>query len=311
MATPAQAKELSWFPCYPDRLLASGKWQSMKDYQRGWYWHLLVLMTRSKPLGYLPLDGQLWTLAGAHSKQYWESHSALVLACFKVAEIDGLRWIYSEPLMTVLNQQTYKRDQAAEKGRLGGRIKLKRSKSSLIYSFEFLTIWEKNIWKCVGKPKAYKSYQKALLVIQEQKKLREDQAIEFLADAIEEFKSSPAGRDGGLFDDYTSPHPASWLNAERYFDERKTWWGTTGNNQGKAAEGTSRPAAVKSLTEANCRICEGTGWDRSSGKAAECECRKRNKAHATGRTFERCRDERASAIPGRPSGKDAAAGNDG
>ncbi len=238
-------------------------------------------MTRSKPLGYLPLDGRLWTLAGAHSKQYWELHSALVLACFKVAEIDGQSWIYSEPLQNVLNEQTYKRDQAAEKGRLGGLRKQKSSKSSLnSYSLEFQTIWEKNTWNCVSKKTAYKAFNKALEVIEQEKKITRDQAIEFLADAMEEFKTSPAGKENGLFESYQPPYPASWLNGQRYFDERKKWWGNSGNNAGKTPEGAGRPTEVKSLTDPKCATCEGTGWDRSSGKAAECGCRKRNKAHA-------------------------------
>lgn len=223
MSTPAQTKELSWFPCYPDRLLASGKWQAMKDFQRGWYWHLLILMTRSKPLGYLPFDGRLWALAGACSKQYWDKHAALVLSAFKVEEFDGQKWIHSEPLLKVLTEQQFKHDQAAEKGRLGASIKLRRSKASLIYSDCFLEIWEKNNWKPVGKLKAFKAFNKSLEEIQKEKNCREDQAIEFLADAMEEFKASPAGRDGGLFAEYTSPHPASWLNGQRFFDDRSAW----------------------------------------------------------------------------------------
>ena len=291
MSTPAQAKELDWFPCYPDRLLASGKWQRMKDFQRGWYWHLLVLMTRSKPLGYLPLDGRLWALAGSHSRQYWDNHSALVLECFKVAEFDGHEWIYSESLLKVLNEQTYKRDVRAANGRLGGQIKQTRSKSSLMYSFEFQTIWEKNIWKCVGKSKAYKAFQNSLQVIEKEKNCREDQALEFLADAIEEFKSSPAGRDHGLFDGYSSPHPASWLNAQRYFDDRRTWRPGTPDMAGKTANGASGAPAKASTIDPKCPTCKGLGFTLAAGKASPCACRKRN---ATNGTAERCGDERQS-----------------
>lgn len=280
MSTQATAKELSWFPCYPDRLLASGKWQAMKDFQRGWYWHLLVLMTRSKPLGKLPLDGRLWVLAGAHSKQYFEQHSALVLACFKIEESDGLKWIYSEPLQNVLNEQTYRRDMRQKAGRLGGQAKQTRSKSSLIYSLEFLTIWENNNWKAVGKPKAYKAFQKSLEVIQQEKKIRADQALEFLADAMEEFKTSPAGKDGGMFQDYSAPHPASWLNAQRYFDDRRTWrpGGSTGANPA-GQNGTA--AKTKSFSDPACPICKGSSWAQADGgRVQRCECFKRNRAKA-------------------------------
>lgn len=279
--------ELSWFPAYPDRFLSSERWNRMKDFQRGWYWQLLLLMTRSKPLGFLLLDEHLWTLAGAHTKQYWDNHAGLVLACFKEREFDGHRWIYSETLSKVLDEQIYKHDQRVERGRLGGQVKQRRSKSSLIYSFEFLTIWEKNIWKCVGKPKAYKSFQKSLEVIKQEKNCREDQAVEFLADAIEEFKSSPAGRDGGLFDDYTSPHPASWLNAQRFFDDRKNWQVTNGKgNNGSGSPESHNPAQGNGsrFAQEGCGSCQGTGWDCTSGKAVRCECFKRAKAHAANGT---------------------------
>jgi len=292
VSTPAQAKELDWFPCYPDRLLASGKWLTMKDFQRGWYWHLLVLMTRSKPLGYLPLDGQLWMLAGAHTKQYWEHHSGLVLACFKVCEFDGQRWIYSEPLMKVLNEQTYKRDIRQKQGRLGGLSKQTRSKSSLIYSLEFKRIWEESIWKCVGKSVAYKAFQKALIVIQEEKKFNEDAALEFLAEAIEAFKISPAGRDHGLFDGYSAPHPASWLNAQRYFDDRRTWRPGAANVAGKTGVGASGAPAKASTIDPKCPTCQGLGFTLAAGKASPCACRKRNAANGSA---ERCGDERQSA----------------
>lgn len=282
MSEVATPQELDWFPCYPDRLLASGKWQAMKDFQRGWYWHLLVLMTRSKPLGYLPLDGRIWALAGAHSKQYWENHSALVLACFKVADFDGHRWVYSESLVKVLNEQTYKRDVRKANGRLGGQIKQTRSKSSLNYSFEFQTIWEKNFWKCVGKSKAFKAFNSSLEIVRKEKNCREDQALEFLADAVEEFKTSPAGKDNGLFDGYTSPHPASWLSAQRYFDDRRTWRpvGERTNVAGKAGTGSSLAGTQKSAIDPKCGTCGGTGWDLSTGKAVTCECRRRNREAA-------------------------------
>ena len=276
MSEPAaQLKELEWFKCYPDRLLSSVRWQNMKDFQRGWYWHLLLLMTRSKPLGYLPLDGRLWALAGACSKQYWDNQSELVLSAFKVAEFDGQRWIYSEKMLDALNQRTWDHDNSVKNGRLGGRIKRTRSIASLKYSLEFERTWEEKTWKCVGKSKAYKAYEKALVIIQEEKNCARDEAIAQLADAMEEFKTSPAGRDGGLFDTYTAPHPASWLNAQRYFDDRRTWRvlrGTADLARNPAAE-NGRAGSTTSFADKNCPKCRGEGWDCSSGKAVRCECK--------------------------------------
>src|SRR5262249_33527870 len=254
-----QIKELESFPCYPDRILSSVKWEAMKDFQRGWYWQLLLLMNRSKPLGYLKHDGRLWALAGACSKQYWDKHAALVLSAFKVAEFDGHVWIYSQPLMEVLEAQTWKRDKAQKNGRLGGRIKQTRSIAVNKYSLEFKGIWETKTWKCVGKSKALKAFEKALLDIQQEKNCVRDEAIMFLADAMEEFKTSPAGRDHGMFDGYSAPHPASWLNAQRYFDDRRTWRPGAANSQGNQANGVGRQTTAERLAKENCPTCQGSG----------------------------------------------------
>src|SRR6185437_8544376 len=201
--------------------------------------------------------------------------------CFKVREFDGQRWIYSEPLMKVLNEQTYKRDIRQKQGRLGGLSKQTRSKSSLIYSLEFKRIWEESIWKCIGKSVAYKAFQKALIVIQEEKKINEEAALEFLAEAIEAFKISPAGKDNGLFDGYSAPHPASWLNAQRYFDDRTKWRPGAANVAGASGVGKVGAGTAKSFAEKDCPTCGGSGFDCTSGKAVRCGCWNRNRqAHA-------------------------------
>ncbi len=106
--------KLNWFPVYVEKILSSASWLQMKDYQRGWYIQLLLLAAHSERPGYLPLDGPLWRLAGAHSEQYFQRESAAVLACFKRRQMDGREWIYNERLLSVLEEQARKQ-QAAEK----------------------------------------------------------------------------------------------------------------------------------------------------------------------------------------------------
>lgn len=101
-------EKLTWLPIYIDSLLSSPAWQDMKDYQRGWYFQLLLRSTRSERLGYLPLDGSLWRIAGAHSRAMWENHNAAVMACFKIRTDDGGDWIYNERLLSVMEEQSGK-----------------------------------------------------------------------------------------------------------------------------------------------------------------------------------------------------------
>lgn len=101
-------RKLDWVPVYIDDLLSSPAWQDMRDYQRGWYFQLLLRMTRGERLGYLPLDAMLWKRAGAHCRAYWDNHKAPVMAAFKVRAIDGLEWIYNDKLLRVLEEQSGK-----------------------------------------------------------------------------------------------------------------------------------------------------------------------------------------------------------
>jgi hypothetical protein len=54
------------------------------------------------------MDSNLWTIAGAKRKDYWESHKSTVLACFKVCEMEGHQWIYNERLLHVMEEQSGK-----------------------------------------------------------------------------------------------------------------------------------------------------------------------------------------------------------
>src|SRR4051812_17590354 len=106
MAAPTIAR-LNWVPLLIDILMESGAWNEMRDYQFAWYVKLLVQSTRSQRLGYLRLDGQkLWQLAGARSRQFFESENVVVMARFKVRDFDGQDWIYNQRMLSVLEDQS-------------------------------------------------------------------------------------------------------------------------------------------------------------------------------------------------------------
>jgi len=267
--------ELEWFPTYPDKILSSVRWMRMTDFQRGWYWQLLLKMTRSKPLGYLRFDdGQLWMLAGAHSRQYWETHAALVLACFKVAEFDGHPWIFNQKLLDVLHEQQDKHEKAVHRGQLGGKRKNSSSSASSSYSSEFEDVWEKNVWERVSKKTAGAAFEKAVSSQQAALSQGREEAVAFLAVAMEEFKKSDAGKENGMFDGYQPPYPASWLNGQRYLDDRKAWYRTTAEDAGRSAApsyGGVKPGWLDGPPD--CPDCSGTGWKPVGTKVTRCGCR--------------------------------------
>ncbi len=302
--------ELEWFPIYPDRFFSSVPWKSMKDFQRGWYWQLLLQMTRSKPIGYLRFDdGQLWTLAGAHSRQYWDIHAALVLACFKVVKLDGHEWIYNQKLLDVLTEQQEKHEKAVQRGKREKNTSRASISSSTSYSEEFEKIWEECVWEKVSKKTAGAAFEKAVEVLMKQPpgvpvpqgpgqvaleeivtKCGRNFAIHFLAKAIQQFKDSDAGKANGLFDGYQPPYPASWLNGQRYLDDRKKWYRTgagtgTANVQQSdfATEGRNKieltPGQIEEYRRSraplpDCPSCSGTGWKQVGGRSVtRCNCR--------------------------------------
>lgn len=93
---------------YVDRLLTSQKWRMMEDFERGWYWSLILESVYSSRPGYLKLDSDLWRLAGARSAQFFKAKNAAVLACFKSCQIEGQEWIFSARLVKTLEEQSLK-----------------------------------------------------------------------------------------------------------------------------------------------------------------------------------------------------------
>lgn len=87
-------------PVAPRRFLASDRFEHLKDFQTGWYFRLWLHMAVNG--GGLPLDRNLWRLAGARTEQFWTQNAAAVLACFEVREVMGKKEIYSERLLNSL-----------------------------------------------------------------------------------------------------------------------------------------------------------------------------------------------------------------
>lgn len=106
------ARCIDWTRNWHKNWLSSARFRAMRDFQRGWYKTLLLEIPEAKPYpGYLPLDANLWEIAGAHSRLYFESRSretngeprnALVLACFETCQIAGKTYIYHPRMLEEL-----------------------------------------------------------------------------------------------------------------------------------------------------------------------------------------------------------------
>jgi hypothetical protein len=98
---------LNWIPRSPhDRLRAP---RHLKDYQRSWFEELCwASLDQTEMQGYLPMTADLWRLAGAHCRDFWDKQKSAVLACFECATVVGQEVIFYPPLIEIINLQRKK-----------------------------------------------------------------------------------------------------------------------------------------------------------------------------------------------------------
>ena len=101
---------LEWFPFYVNHLVGDVRYRALKDYQQAWYLNLLFASWISERPGYLPDDGQLWRLANARTRQFFEKEAAPVLSMFERegTMTDGAVWIYNRTLLKIYDEQVLK-----------------------------------------------------------------------------------------------------------------------------------------------------------------------------------------------------------
>ena len=86
------------------------RYRALKDYQQAWFLNLLFASWQSERPGYLPDDGQLWRLANARTRQFFEKECAAVLCMFERegTTTDGAIWIYNRGLVEIYDEQVLK-----------------------------------------------------------------------------------------------------------------------------------------------------------------------------------------------------------
>jgi hypothetical protein len=101
---------LEWFPLYVYRITADARYRGLQDYQQAWFLNLLFASWLSERPGYLPDDGQLWRLANARTRQFFEKESEPVLRMFERegSATDDAVWIYNRALLQIYEEQVLK-----------------------------------------------------------------------------------------------------------------------------------------------------------------------------------------------------------
>lgn len=105
-----RAQLLEWFPFYVHRFTRDAQYRALQDFQQAWFLNLLFESWTSERPGYLLDNGQLWRLANARTRQYFEKESGPVLRMFERegTTADGLVWIYHPLLVQIYDEQVLK-----------------------------------------------------------------------------------------------------------------------------------------------------------------------------------------------------------
>lgn len=101
---------LEWFPFYVRRVIGDARYRALTDYQQAWYLNLLFESWSSERPGYLPDNGQLWRLANARTRQFFEKECGPVMCMFERegTAADGDAWIYNRALVEIYDEQVLK-----------------------------------------------------------------------------------------------------------------------------------------------------------------------------------------------------------
>ena len=268
-----------WIPYYIQRIKGSSAWQ-LEDFKFCWYWKLLTEAADSELPGYLPNDVRtLWRLAGARTEKFFRERGGMELVARYFSRTDDGLWIYNHKLLEVLDEQMKKLSRRRKSSISSLSMSLKELPDSIPGELfmEFL-----DMRKNIGKEMTANAVKLAIGKLEKLKaEGHEPKAV--LEQSI--FRSW-----AGLF-----PIPIEQV--------------TNGKHNGNDVAGKTQ---AKSLTDPDCKICRGTGWDFIDHKAFECECRKRNKANAAqAGAVNGGATERKMPDVAKPSERAAVAGNDG
>jgi hypothetical protein len=244
-------RKLDWFPLFIHRIKGSKRWKEMRDYQRGQYMSLLIELADSVKLGYLPNDIEgLAKLAGAdHMRrafvQAW-IEGGIVRTCFKTRTVDGVEWIYNEPLLEVIENQLKKTK--------GGRPRNETPLFSLD-SDVVLSIYKEYPRK-ENKRKSLEEIARAIDRYAASEGIEKLDAAEFIHKATIEFQDSDAAKAVNADGRSLCPYPSTWYHNDRFLDDRTQWFWEQKANGHEIKKGPCTKHPGSGLTpKGNCWTC--------------------------------------------------------
>jgi len=146
-----QPQLLTWFPLDVRRFLGDARYRALKDYQQSWFWNLLLESWISERPGYLPDDGQLWRLANARTRQFFEKEGSAVMSMFERegSTTDGAVWIYNRTLLKIYDEQVLKFHRKQKKSK-----KSTQDENTSYLDFEGILKKENGSERCASHPQS-------------------------------------------------------------------------------------------------------------------------------------------------------------
>lgn len=131
-----QEEVLDWIP--NKRSLRAPR--TLRDFQRDWFANLRDAMFDHRELqGYLPITSDLWKIAGAHRRDFWDANKSEVMAAFEFRRLAGYGEVmYFPALLEVIAEQRKLLRQKKSRSPGGGNVGKKVGDSFLSQSeFDF------------------------------------------------------------------------------------------------------------------------------------------------------------------------------
>ena len=119
-----QAEVLGWIP--NKRSLRAPR--HLRDFQRDWFINLRDAMFDNHEMqGYLPITSDLWKIAGAHRRDFWDANKSEVMAAFEFRKLAGYGEVmYFPSLLEVIAEQRkllrQKRSRSPGGGNVGRKV---------------------------------------------------------------------------------------------------------------------------------------------------------------------------------------------
>ena len=134
--------------------------RTLRDFQRDWFANLRDAMFDNRELqGYLPITSDLWKIAGAHRRDFWDANKSEVMAAFEFRRLAGYGEVmYFPALLQVIAEQRKLLRQKKSRSPSGGNVGKKVGDSFLSQSvFDFAVQSQKQNQNETARAKPVKS----------------------------------------------------------------------------------------------------------------------------------------------------------